>query len=496
MRACTSTVPIPALMALALLAATPALSQQLDASMCPMPGSQYQISPPELIPWTPGAPAVPMLRVTVSDPAAVCNDGSPAVYYIRPAGAAYPGNPVTTASDDWLVFLDGGGGCRDADQCLWDRWCGQSANNIYDVAGKMSSLGTPLVLQSPRGIFDLAPVSPTGTWTFTNAFAAYNHVYVHYCSSDNWIGSGSHAGIVPTTGTPTPFDIEFQGEAIVNAVLAELMSGTAVQDPGTEQAYVATLPLLADADRVVIAGESAGGVGVRHHLDRLARRLQIASPEVEVLGVVDAAAQLRAWKPYADWGNGIGPATYADYLLTEVAPAIETFWQADPSALDHSCLRPIHAPAHAAADGVHPQICYDTTYTLFNHVTTPTFIRTDLDDPKAYTQPAQYGLVASVDELWARLATQVADYAAEVDRVEPMVRAPGAFGPFCGSHVAIRFNGGFFATTVVPHPLFPYTALSFHDLVEGWVNATPGAVVSQVQQDFIVGPTYPTSICY
>jgi len=478
-----------------LLTAATTAAQQLHPSMCPPVGSQFRIRPPELIEWTPGDAKIPMLRVTVSDPAAVCNDGSPAVYYVRPANASYPGNPIVAPSNKWLIFLDGGGGCRNEDQCLWDRWCGRSANDIFDVAGKMSSRGTPAILQSPRGIFDLDPVPPAGPG-YVNAFADYNHVWVHYCSSDNWIGSATKLAQVPASGPPTSFDIHFQGEAIVNAVMAELIAGAVVPDPGTDEAYATSLPALSGAEVAIITGESAGKVGVSHHLDRLAAEIRLASPGAAVYGVMDAGTNLRSWAPHADWVDTVAPESYAEYLLTEIAPTVETFWEADLTALDQSCLDPTHAADHALADGVDPQICYETTFTLYNHITTPTFIRVDLADPKITQQPVHFNLVSSPDDLWAQLKQQLDDWIAEIGRLEPMEAPPGAFGPFCGRHVGIRFNGAFYATTVTPVPAFPIVALSFHDLLDNWILAPGAPSTSQIQQDFVIGPIYPWSICY
>jgi hypothetical protein len=53
----------------------------------------------------------------------------------------------------------------------------------------MSSLGAPDAIKG-SGIFDVLP-GGLGS-PLVNSFRDYNHVLVHYCSSDNWIGSQSH----------------------------------------------------------------------------------------------------------------------------------------------------------------------------------------------------------------------------------------------------------------------------------------------------------------
>src|SRR5688500_9145568 len=55
-------------------------------------------------------------RVTLDDPAAVCNDGTPAVMYVRPASSPEFAN-------DWVFYLQGGSTCTDLETCAV-RWCG------------------------------------------------------------------------------------------------------------------------------------------------------------------------------------------------------------------------------------------------------------------------------------------------------------------------------------------------------------------------------------
>ena len=193
-----------------------ATAQTLSPALCPA-GSPFNLQP-TFTPFLAGQPGIPLLRRTIDlalYPEARCNDSSAAVMYIRPANAAYGGNPIVTSSSKWIIFLDGGGGCHDADQCLLDRWCG-GGGQIFDRAGKMSSLSAPAAIRG-FGIFELSPPAP-----FVNQFADYNHVLVHYCSSDNWIGSTRHTGLNTSTGTA--YDSRFQGEALVNAVISTLLT--------------------------------------------------------------------------------------------------------------------------------------------------------------------------------------------------------------------------------------------------------------------------------
>ena len=122
---------------LAAGAADQATAQTLAAGLCPG-GSPFNLNP-TFTQFLAGQPGIPLLRRTIDlgvYPDARCNDGSAAVMYIRPANAAYGGNPIVNVSRKWVIFLDGGGGCRDADECLLTRWC-SGGGAVFDRAGKM-----------------------------------------------------------------------------------------------------------------------------------------------------------------------------------------------------------------------------------------------------------------------------------------------------------------------------------------------------------------------
>src|SRR5262249_37684443 len=201
------------------------VAQPLSPAMCPA-GSPFTYAIPNMRP--PIAGDIPMLRHTIDQatyPDARCNDGTPAVMYVRPANAAVAGNPIVAKTTKWLIFFDGGGGCQSADDCLWTRWCsgsGKVAPEIFDRAGKMSSTGAIPAMRSPGGILKVP--APPGQGYFTE----YNQIWVHYCSSDNGIGSDDKVSLVPARqqpGAPRTYDIHFQGEAIVNAVIDTLING-------------------------------------------------------------------------------------------------------------------------------------------------------------------------------------------------------------------------------------------------------------------------------
>ena len=469
-------------------------AQPLNPALCPA-GSTFNPNPPGMAPFLPGMAGIPLLRHTLdpaSYPQARCNDGSPAIMYIRPANAAVGGNPIVMPSSKWLIFLDGGGGCRSADDCLLTRWCG-GGGRVFDRAGKMSSRGTPPAIQSPGGIFELTP--PGG---LVNQFADYNHVIVHYCSSDNWIGSSQHRGLSTSTGIG--YDIRFQGEAIVNAVIDTLLSGPTMADPiPAERFYSTSLPSLAKATQVLIAGESAGAGGVRHHLDRLHDQLLLVAPQIDVKGVLDAGFSPDWSDSGISWADPYSPGDYRDNLLSIYEPVVRSFWGADDTALDSSCQLGLYQVVHDAV-GSHPQVCYDTTYTQLNHITTPVFVRMDIDDFLAKDRYAQWQAFATPDDYWAAQFDQLTTFASFAPGVvgppplEAPLGEPGVQGPNCGKHVAIQNNAGFFADHVVGPGVF---GLPFHDLLFNWVSGLgPGLNTQQIQTDNPGVFGWTSSVCF
>ncbi len=460
-----------------LFATTPAVSQPLPAS-CPNGGPNY--TPFGMSQFLPGDTGTPMLRHTLSDPASICNDGSPAILYLRPATAYYSGPalaPHQQWPERWVIFFDGGGGCGSADECL-ERWCGISG---FDRAGKMSTLGAYDAIPGNHGIFRRDPA--------INHFAGYNHVILHYCSSDSWIGSETHSALQGAAGPS--YDIEFQGEAIVRDAFRSLVAGVG-PDPLVAQTFWSDpLPSLLSAEEIVLVGESAGGNGLRHHADRIRNWLlgQMA-PETRIVAVVDAGAPVALYDPAITWGNPLAvpgaPADYTDFLQNWATPRIRTFWGADNSALDASCLDPAWAAAHNAI-GSHPDICLDTTYTLFEHITTPLFLRQDLSDPLSLPRYADWALVPDLPTFQALQYAQSTAVPSHIGLEAPLA-ARGVFGPKCDRHVSIQ-NDTFFTHTTRPAA----AGLSFHDLLVNWLLGVGPS--SQVQWDFNPGPVYTPSIC-
>jgi hypothetical protein len=177
----------------------------------------------------------PALKHEVKDAArkkAVCNDGSPAAFYLRPG--------KDPDRNKWIVFLQGGGACGTDHDCS-TRW--------KDEHNLMTSVGLPMRRQEPGFLSDDEKENPD--------FARFTLVMVHYCSSDTYAGDGER--------TVDGRLLQFRGHRIIDAVLDDLMDRSIV---GT--------PTLGEATEVLFAGTSAGAMGMHNNLDRVAGRLSWA----------------------------------------------------------------------------------------------------------------------------------------------------------------------------------------------------------------------------
>lgn len=172
----------------------------------------------------------------LTDRNVTCNDGTPAGYYLRRAHG----------SKRWIVYLEGGEFCTSAESC---------EARYSDMTHLMSSARWNPVKEGSGILSTKQHLNPT----WWNA----NHVYVPYCSSDAWIGNAS--------ANETGERFSFVGSRILERVFTELMS------KGLEH-----------AERVLLAGSSAGGIGVILNLDRIAKRLQTGGFKIDVRGLADS----------------------------------------------------------------------------------------------------------------------------------------------------------------------------------------------------------------
>ncbi|XP_055686728.1 palmitoleoyl-protein carboxylesterase NOTUM [Lutzomyia longipalpis] len=179
-------------------------------------------------------------RVFLSNRTVACNDGSQAGFYLRRSAVF---------SRRWIVYLEGGMYCYDYKSCR-DRWL--NARNLMTSAQWTDT-------KEVGGILSPHP-DENPYWHDAN------HVIVPYCSSDSWSGTKS----IPDTRDGW----RFMGSLIVKQVIADLIPLGLGNTQGAE---------------LLLAGSSAGGVGVMLNLDKIRHFLvQERGLRVTVRGISDS----------------------------------------------------------------------------------------------------------------------------------------------------------------------------------------------------------------
>lgn len=394
-------------------------------------------------------------RVGLTDPLAVCNDGSPAVMFVRPAPLeTSPGVP-NPRRNEWIIWLEGGGACRDPAEC-GDRWCDLQAGPYN--ARKMSSVWEDWAI-GKTGIFG---------GNASNHFTDYNMVMVKYCSSDLWVGRRTVDQ--PESDSPAPPDgsgshyprhrVAFHGAHIVEAAIR------ALREPGGVAADDAcvTMPSLADATEVLFTGTSAGAFGATLNVNSAA--------DLIVDGAAGAAPRVRlvsdaATGPYeADVAGGV------DQIEVDGARAVmNAGWAMSGGLPDAACT-----DAHA---GDPEGICRWPSHILAHHMTVSAFVQMDIEDntigPWLYDTFALFGLGTRP------LLEGIADGSLVYGGTEPTSQAAvGMFAPRCCHHVTLE-NSDFF-DILVADPGSPGLGgrRNLNDTLHDWViDASVPVLVDQ-----------------
>jgi hypothetical protein len=354
--------------------------------------------------------AVRVVLDTADYPNALCNDSTPAAYYIRGAGldGAISGNK-------WLIFLHGGGHCGSDESCA-ERWYDPNggSDGFIGYHGNMTTAETPTKNFNGEGILDIDGVDNEPTST-PNPFAGFNRIMVPYCSSDTWSGSNTtarsvnYSAYVGTTvnidgktvtiknpgNLPNLSSIRFSGQFIAEAVIDSLMTGgirNGKKGDKTGSTYVA--PPSTATDEVVIAGSSAGGGGVIRNLDKLAGMVSSAAANVKTYGIIDSSDTVGVL-PEADITGATSYETALFYGVTSTAEVDSTCEKAYP--LTSSDLNKKYK-------------CYDRSIVLRNFLETPHYVVQN-----AYDGVIHGGLMqVLVTELSAKLPPSPAQIFAEL----------------------------------------------------------------------------------
>lgn len=373
-------------------------------------------------------------------PQAICNDGTPAIFYY--AEATRPED-----RDKWLIFLQGGGSCVDGQSCA-QRWC--SIETAYGMDKMTTSLSKPQI----RANGFLTPESQ-------NRFGTWNRVLIFYCSSDTW--SGDAVRTVQATlgnGTVRDYDIYFKGSRIIDAVIDTLRNASPRRRVVRHD--VPPWPDLDDATDVLFGGASAGGAGVRTQLDRVADKLRASNPDADVRGVMDAS--YLTMSENRDFAHSkfcaLDPARGCSYETFAKAARDEIDEKLYGGRGDESC-----AEYHAAFPGTDWR-CGDGEHVQLNHLSTPFFIHQDLQDENISADYAANGFGT------------VSDYARTVEDElrnlqvpeEPRGATPGRFVPQCTHHEGFTDDEAVFRVKLA--------GTSWHDAVWNWWNhAQPQVLV-------------------
>lgn len=380
---------------------------------------------------------IDMTRYTIATskfPDAICNDGTPGVFYYAPATREEDRNK-------WFLFLQGGGGCRDGQSCA-ERWC--HVNTNYGMDKMTTSLTKPMI----RGNGFLDPRTD-------NHFGSWNRVLIFYCSSDAWSGTSSQSFSAASGATTVQYQIHFRGSQIIDAVLDTLRNaGGPVPsrrraarhsaETGTETPW----PDLDSATHVIFAGSSAGGVGAKSNADRVGAKLRSANPSlIDYRVIIDASttpqSELRDFTRSTYCSNDPSRGcSYTTFTTEQYAYFSATYG----ARRDESCLA-----FHAGAEWR----CEDTMHVNYHHITAPFFIHQDLQDPQVGGEyvDANFGTMSDY-------ATQLEAELSALPTAEEPRGSTGIFAPQCTDHESFTNDDAVFNVRI--------NGLSYHDAVWNW----------------------------
>jgi hypothetical protein len=196
-------------------------------------------------------------------PQAVCNDGTPGAYVIRPGAG--------TAASRWVLLLQGG------DDCYDQATCAARAAGTPDMVSSTPYEGVAGATLSAGGI------ESTNAETNPDFYDA-TQVQALYCSSDYWSGAKTGSGSFNANAVGT---WNFEGRAILAAVIADLTTNHG----------------LGNAQELLLTGQSAGGVGVFAMVNDVAKLMPSG---VRFVASEDAGFG----SPALDYNGGTGAAPY------------------------------------------------------------------------------------------------------------------------------------------------------------------------------------------
>jgi Pectinacetylesterase len=409
-------------------------------------------------------PGTAMARHIIASPTALCNDGTAAVAYVQAATSAVNAN-------DWIISMEGGGSCSNAQECLdrWQRMGIQSmSTSIPRATWNAFLVAAGLPITAPNGwtaqtiggvpSYAVPPAISLGgilSNAAANPFAGWNKVHINYCSSDNHLGQQPFVANMATsswTGAAVNFDLQFQGAAIFDGLIANLRAGV-IACPFGAGNPCQTMPTLNSASTILLTGSSAGSQGAQDTLDFFRADQAAFNAATRVRGVFDAGSgPLRMELPYSLALTGF--VSYQAMMDAEWIK-MQTYWQA---RTDASCI---------ALNGELPSRCADHMHLQRHHITTSFFFHQDLLDyvageqmfTKFFPDPSIGGSYLPGTAAWVQSTKGLSNlqdihmlreytgrrYIAEFLTImgDPQWMPPGIFAPRCKGHVALPFASAF-----------------------------------------------------
>lgn len=484
-------------------------------------------------------------RVFLGNPALRCLDGTRPLLYVAPAVCTDPGGCVqpggrraqpgeSMISNNWIISFTGGGACHardlDGDGVFED---GRLCTGVYlDEGSGMSSAFDPPMKNFSDGIMSRDPRD-------NPVFAAYNSVRIDKCSYDRYNGRSKHTNVEGSLLDNTFYYTLFnQGQRIAETAVKTLAKGlryrtwTDSDGDGVVDKVKMHLPRLSQARQVVFVAHSGATQGLRQNIDRLAE-IVTRRHHVDVRALFDenflpsieneaAFVSFLGGDAYTDQWTGTSSASgesieyngedfHRDGLVANQIDAWNT-------RLDRSCLA-AHSPNTRWK-------CRDRQHVLFNHISTPMFVREDFTDPgfehtdDGSGHPIRWALLPGCtypdvtfvegcdprfetatehrDRLVRMAGTLLMDIGSrsemalgiDTSLAPGQVPAVHMWMPSCGSHTGAYKDDPFHNTTIEENGV----EISMHDALVSFL-ATPRFNTTAWQIDGTLGGRTMTSIC-
>ena len=185
--------------------------------------------------------------VRSADPLAVCNDGSPPVYYA---------SPPTNNSSGWMIILSGQGNqqmpwCFPPDESTWEKGDGIPNDCWWGAPKSPAPPPAPPApnMTLPCGTFQAGSHCIYSSNCTTNpTLCDYGKIIVPQCTFDNWLGDATRQ-----LGTSAhPHTAHYRGQRMLNATISQ-----------------AARDLLSPSSRVIVAGSDGGGNLLYIQADRI-----------------------------------------------------------------------------------------------------------------------------------------------------------------------------------------------------------------------------------